>query len=166
MTQEAVLITGEEDITAHFEAMNNSIKRGAESLVAAMSSANVDFKNLEAPAWVSKTTKIGGKKLRVEIFTGATVTGAMTAHQKRPIASMVQVWNGANSLLLGFGPEQLEDARYNWNGKARIKSNDVVSQTIAALRLNSNQAVIHQLAMWCAYENVGVDMNGCHAVWD
>ena len=142
------------------------LKHSAKDFTSKMSGMNADFTIINEAAFTSKTTNLGGKKFRVCVFTDENVCGAMSHQTKRDIGAVVQIWSGAKSAILPLPKDCLEDARKNWRDEYRIAADDIVSQAISALRLNSQQPIIHNLAMFCAYDNDGVDDSGCHSVWD
>lgn len=154
------------DLDEFYNNVQTELKNSAKDFVAQMSPANVDFSLIGEPAFSSKNKTLGNKKFRVNIFTDQRVTDTMSNHTGKPVASVIQIWNGANSAIMLCSPYELEDARKNWNNEYRIAEDDLVSQTVSAMRLRSNERVIHNLCMWLAYDCEGVDAAGCHSVWD
>lgn len=155
-----------DNLDEFYNTFQANLKKSAKNFVAQMSPSNVDFSIIGKPAFTSKTTNLGSKKFRVQIFTDQRVTDTMYQHTGKPVASVIQIWNGANSAIMLCSPYELEDARKNWCGEYRIAADDLVSQTISAMRLRADSEIIHSLCTFCAYDNEGVDAAGCHAVWD
>lgn len=155
-----------DSIDAYYEGVRKNLKTNAQQLVASMNAANVDLTLLAPAQFVSKETNQGGKKFKVYIFTAPAVTQAISRKTGKTIKSVIQIWNGSRSVILPQPEEVLENARLNWREEKVIPADLLVEQTIAALRLNSDQPVIHHLAMFLAYEHKDVRGELCHRVWD
>jgi hypothetical protein len=163
---EGVSITGHDAIKAHFEERARVARQIADEFVNNMTN-NFDFTLLQEAAFKSKQHTLHGKNFRVNIFVGGRASETLAKKSGLDVGAVVQIWRGAKSVLIAQPKADLADARLNWRDEARIGATDVVSQSIALLRLSAgSNALINDLAFELAYNNDGVDVAGIHAVWD
>lgn len=150
----------------YYQQVDDSLTRGANELVSHMNPTNVDLSLLDKPTFTSKQYTVGGKKFTIYIHTNNKAVDAIARHSGRDLGSVIQIWQGSQSLIMPMRKDVLENARLNYMSQNRIKAEDTLSQSVAALRLNSNNPAVHHIAMFLAYEHKDFDASGIHAVWD
>ena len=79
-------------------------------------------------------------------------------------------------MLLPMTQDVIDNAGHNYRNETVIAKNDTLNRAVAALRLNSNNPVIHHIAMHIAYEETGpdsgkpyyegIDQLAIYRVWD
>lgn len=155
------------------EQVQASLIQGAEAIIADMSPMNVDLTLLDEATFQPDDYIVGGKKFKIDIHCNNRASAAIARNTKRNILSVIQIWNGNQSLLAVFDAETLANARLDYRDELVIKENDILSQTVAALRLHSQNPAIHHIAMFLAYgdgedENGRKEMDalGIYRVWD
>ena len=154
--------------------VRDSLKSGAEALVKQMTIANVDLTLVDSPTFRPESYTVGGKKFNIDIHCNNRASKAIANYRKADIKSVIQLWNGSQSMIIPFDAETLADARLNWNNDLVIKEKDILSQTVAALRLMSNNPAAHHIAMFLAYGDITksdlgrkeMDAAGIWRVWD
>lgn len=146
--------------------VRDSLAQGANLLVSQMNPANVDLTLLDKATFQAKPYKVGGKEFNVDIHVSNKAVDTLSKHTGRDLGAVIQIWNGSKSALLLLSKDMLEDARYDWRKDARIKADDVLSQSVASLRLNSQNPAVHHIAMFLAYEHKEMDSGAIYGVWD
>lgn len=163
-----------DSIDAYRQQVSDSLTRGAKLLVEQMSPANVDLTLLDSATFRPESYTVGGKKFDIDIHCNNRATQAIAKHRKQDIKSLMQIWNGSQSLLIAFDSDMLADARLDYRGDAVLKEEDILSQTVASLRLINNNPAVHHIAMFLAYGDITksdlgrkeLDGAGIHRVWD
>lgn len=150
--------------------------RGAQAIVEMSSPTNIDFTLIADPVIRTKKITVGGVNFNVNLFTDAAALAPFARKYDKEFLAMFQVWNKGGSMLLPLTRESIADAGNDWRGEAVIRPDDVLNRAIAALRLNSNNPAIHQIAMHIAYTETrpdsgkalydGVDTLAIYRVWD
>jgi hypothetical protein len=155
------------EMSDYRQRVTDSLSAGATALVSQMNVANVDLTLLAPATFKSKKSyTVGGKKFDIDIHCLNTAVIAIGRQAKRELLSVIQIWNGSKSVLITWTKDKLDDARVNWRGENRIKADDILSQSVSALRLATDNPAVHHIAMFLAYEHDAIDSGGCHAVWD
>jgi hypothetical protein len=154
------------DMDQFINSVQEQLKREAVQLISVMSPANIDLTLLDSATFSSKKHNQGGKQFEVQIHCKNKAVKAISNHMKKDLVSVVQVWNGYSSVMIVYTEDQINDACFNYRGERRIKEDDLLSATVAAMRLNAKSAVMHHLAMHCAYDYKQMDAGGIAGVWD
>ena len=158
------VLNGSEDLNAYFDQKEKAQCQSVQELVAKMSSSNVDLTLLGNPVFASNNVNISGKKFQVNIFVDSQVLAIVKGRGE--IGSIVQIWNGSKNMIVPLSVETLEDACLDWKGKACLDQDDLVSQSICALRLNFEFPALSALTLSIAHNNSTVDADGCSRVWN
>ena len=145
---------------------NKSLETAANALIQQMTGVNIDLTILDESTFQPKDYRVGGKQFGIDIHCNNRACKVLADHNKLNIRSVIQLWNGSKSMNLLFTSETLADARLNWRDENCIKEDDILSQTVSALRLASNNPVLHQIAIWLAFEYKEIDLRGIRSVWD
>jgi len=156
--------------------VQNSLKLGAEYLVEQSSPTNVDFSLFCKPALKTKQITEGGVNFRVNLFTDADALAPLCRHENKDFVALFQIFNKGGSMLLPFTRDQIADSGHNWRDEIVIDADDILNRSVAALRLNSQNPVIHHIAMHIAYTETsegsgksyydGIDQLKLYRVWD
>ena len=156
--------------------VQNSLKQGAEYLVEQSSPANVDFSLFSEPALKTKQITEGGVNFNVNLFTDSDALGPLSRNENEDFVAMFQIFNKGGSMLIPFTRDQIADSGHNYRDETVIDADDILNRAVAALRLNSQNPVIHHIAMHIAYEETsagsgkpyydGIDQLAIYRVWD
>jgi hypothetical protein len=166
----------EMNLGAFQKQIKDDLTRAAEALVNASSPSNVDMSLIAEPVLRTRQLTLGGTKISVCLYTDARIMDIINRKCGDEFLAAFQIWSRGGSMLLPFSREIIEDAGRNHEGKTVIAPDNIISRAVAALRLNSGNAVIHHLAMHMAYEETkpdsgqslysGIDSLGIYRVWD
>lgn len=150
--------------------------RGAQALLDASSPANFDFSLFDKPAIRTKELTISGRKFNVHLHTNKEVLAPLGQKYGKEFVAMFQIFNKAGSMLIPLTQQVIDNAGHNYRDETVIAKDDILNRAVAALRLNSNNPVIHDIAMHIAYEETkpdsgkpyyeGIDQLAIYRVWD
>ena len=150
--------------------------RGAQALLDASSPANMDFSIVDKPAIRTKELTISGRKFNVHLHTNKKKLDLIGKKYGKEFVAMFQIFNKAGSMLIPLTQQVIDNAGHNYRDETVIAKDDILNRAVAALRLNSNNPVIHDIAMHIAYEETkpdsgkpyyeGIDQLAIYRVWD
>jgi hypothetical protein len=150
--------------------------RAAQALLDASSPANMDFSIVDEPAIRTKELTYGGRKFNVHLHTNKKKLDLIGKKYGKEFVAMFQIFNKAGSMLLPMSQETIDNAGHDYRGDTVIAKDNILNRAVAALRLNSNNPVIHDIAMHIAYEETkpdsgksyyeGIDQLAIYRVWD
>ena len=156
--------------------VQDSMARAAQAVLDASSPMNVDFSLFDNPAIRTKELTIGGKKFNVHLHIDKEALAPMGEIYGKEFVAMFQIFNKAGSMLLPLTQQTIDDAGHDWRNETVIAKNDILNRAVAALRLNSNNPAIHDIATHIAYEETkpdsgkpyyeGIDQLAIYRVWD
>ena len=130
----------------------NGLQKSAQNILENSNPANIDFSLFDKPILRTKELTIGGVKFRVHLHTTKEALAPLGRLYNKEFVSMFQIFNKAGSMLLPMTQATLDDAGHNFRNERIIDKNDILNRSVAALRLNSNSPVIHNIASHIAYE--------------
>jgi hypothetical protein len=156
--------------------VQNSLKLGAKNIVERSSPVNIDFSLFSKPDITTKRITEGGVNFNVNLFTDSDALAPLSRMNNKDFVAMFQIFNKGGSMLLPFTRDQISDSGHNWRDETVIDPDDILNRAVAALRLNSQNPVIHHIAMHIAYEETspgsgkpyykGIDQLAIYRVWD
>jgi len=157
-----------DEMQQYFEELREQNKKEAVAVVNSMNPSNIDMTILEKPDYESKHHNVNGKKFQMNMWCGEDKKPVKVLSQKpmisgktRKLMSVVQLWSGYKSVLLCMTKNEMEDARKDWRGDKVIPKNDLISQTLSYLGLNSRS----NTQLYFCKEVASEDYDGFSNVW-
>ena len=154
----------------------DSLSRDAQELLKRSSPGNVDFSLFAEPVIRTKELTIGGVKFNINLYLDSQALSPLSKMYNKDFVAMFQIFSKAGSMLLPLTRESISDAGHDYRDETVIPEDDILNRAVAALRINSNSPVIHNIAMHIAYEETkpdsgksyyeGIDSLAIYNVWD